>query len=166
MTVEAKRARKTPSRQESQASRRFFDNRNCPCAYSDPILIACPKCQSPGVFRLRRGDAEQRRWKARRFFGCETRGHSFDWKPGAVIHSINNWDKILPLVLQTPCCGKNLCALNKAHLEFIEIYAGALIRERSGAANASLASRLPQWIKSAKNREVVLKAVAKLKQLL
>ena len=143
---------------------RFFDDRLCLCAYSDPILIACPKCKQGGSLRLRKEDSEQRNWQARRFFGCDNCGHSFNWKPRLVIHSVANWDEVLPLLLQTSCCGRKLWAFNEKHLQFIEEYASALVRERIGPANASLASRLPQWIKSAKNRESVLKAVRKLKR--
>jgi len=143
---------------------RFLDDRLCLCAYSDPILIACPKCKHAGSLRLRNEDYEKRKWQARRFFGCEECGHSFNWKSRLVIHSVANWNEVLPLLLQTPCCARTLWAFNERHLRFIEQYASALVRERIGSANASLASRLPQWIKSAKNREAVLKAVRKLKR--
>jgi hypothetical protein len=145
---------------------RFFDDRKCLCAYSDPILIRCPKCKSPGTLRLPKEASVKGRWQARRFFGCEACGHSFIWKPQSVIHSISDWNTVLPLLLQTSCCGKTLWVFNEAHLSFIQDYASALIRERSGSSNASLASRLPQWIKSARNREAVLKAAAKLKRSL
>jgi hypothetical protein len=69
------------------------------------------------------------------------------------------------LSFSRPHVAERLWALNKAHLEFIEIYAGALIRERSGAANARLASPIASVDQIRKDREVVLKAVAKLKQL-
>ena len=161
----AKKNRKRTGK-HSPVRKRFFDNRLCLCTYSDPIIIACPKCKQPGQLRLRKQEHEQRDWQARRFFGCEVCGHSFDWKPRQVIHGTDNWDKVLPLFLQIPCCGRNLWAFNEKHLGFIEDYASAQIRERIGSANASLASRLPQWIKSAENRGTVLKAVRTLRRSL
>ena len=152
--------------QQTAAQPRFFDNRDCLCVYSDPILILCPICQKPGSLELRKVDRDKRRWQAQRFFGCHTCGHSFVWKPPLVIHSVRDWDKVLPLLLQTKCCSKNLWAFNAAHLEFIERYSQAFIRERTSSSNASLASRLPQWIKAAKNRDSILKAMKKLKRTL
>lgn len=61
-------------------------------------------------------------------------------------------------------CGRDLLwAYNQAHLRYIEDYVCAELRERRPNSNGSLASRMPRWIKSAKNRALVLKAVASLK---
>ena len=59
--------------------------------------------------------------------------------------------------------GENvLWAYNYEHLEFIELYVQAKLRERIPNHNSSLASRLPKWIKDKKNREPILKAIKKL----
>jgi hypothetical protein len=77
----------------------------------------------------------------------------------------------LPLWLQTPCCGDTLWAYNLAHLEFLDSLVGAELRGRgalggrSGWRNGSLASRLPRWLKAAKNRDEVLRGIAKLREL-
>ncbi len=65
----------------------------------------------------------------------------------------------LELLLQAPCKGHTLWAYNPRHLEFIAEYVAATIRERTPNFNATLASRLPDWIKVAKNRPAVLRAV-------
>lgn len=74
----------------------------------------------------------------------------------------------LPLWLQMPCNGHTLWAYNLKHLSFIEAYVTATDRRRSkdeyGWSNRSLASRLPQWIRSSKNRDAILKAIQSLKQ--
>lgn len=74
-----------------------------------------------------------------------------------------DWYFRLPLWLQIECCGETLWAYNEKHLEFIERYVAAKLRVRTPNTNKSLASRLPQWIKSAKNRNEVLRACEKLK---
>jgi len=74
-----------------------------------------------------------------------------------------DWYFRLPLWLEMKCCGEVLWAYNLSHLEFIEDYVGALLRNRKPCINASLASRLPKWIKEAKNREPILKCIKKLK---
>ncbi|MEM7260662.1 MAG: hypothetical protein AAF488_01635 [Planctomycetota bacterium] len=72
----------------------------------------------------------------------------------------------LPLWLQTRCAGEVLWAYNAEHLEFLNSYVGAELREREPNANATLASRLPSWIKRAKNRPKVLRALRRLESKL
>src|SRR3546814_16538385 len=54
-----------------------------------------------------------------------------------------------------------LWAYNLAHLTVMEQYIASRQRERNGLPlkNKSLASRLPQWMKDAKNRELLLKLI-------
>jgi hypothetical protein len=73
------------------------------------------------------------------------------------------------LWLSAPCCGESLWAFNPRHLDWIESYVRATLRERgrdpeSGWSNQSLASRLPRWMKHAANRDAVLKAVARIRR--
>ena len=61
------------------------------------------------------------------------------------------------------CCGEILWAANLEHLNFIEEYVAAKLRERKPNVNKSLASRLPTWIKEKSNRDKILKAIKKFK---
>lgn len=72
----------------------------------------------------------------------------------------------LPLWLQTPCCGHVLWAYNADHLDFLEGYIAATIRERQGGKgnHHGIAVRLPRWMKLAKHRPELLKAIQKLQQ--
>lgn len=70
------------------------------------------------------------------------------------------------LWLKTGCCSNTLWAYNKEHLDFLENYVRASIREQLPNINQSLVSRLPTWIKSGKNRESVLKCINNLKRKL
>ena len=72
----------------------------------------------------------------------------------------------LPLWLRTACRGETLWARNESHLDFLEAYVGADLRERRPYFNHSLASRLPGWIKDAHARDDVLRAIAKLRATL
>ena len=71
----------------------------------------------------------------------------------------------LELWLQTPFAGHVLWAYDEVHLDFLERYVAAGVREQ-GPGNSSLASRLPGWIKAAKNRDVVQDALARLRATL
>ncbi len=69
----------------------------------------------------------------------------------------------LPLFLQTPCRFGKIWAYNQDHLTELQAYVSATLRERtSSAGNSSMISRLPDWIKSAKNRAMISKKLAKL----
>ena len=72
----------------------------------------------------------------------------------------------LPLWLQIPCCGEILWAYNPAHLDFLEGYVGAALRERVPRKNSSHVSAMPLWIKRAANREAVLAGLGKLREML
>jgi hypothetical protein len=67
----------------------------------------------------------------------------------------------LPLWLCTDVRGQQLWAYNRDHLAFLEAYLRAAVRQRAPNWNASLASRLPQWMKSASMRQDVLKAITR-----
>jgi DNA-directed RNA polymerase subunit RPC12/RpoP len=69
----------------------------------------------------------------------------------------------LPLWLQMRCCGEVLWARNPSHLDFLENYVVARLRERAPNQNGSTVSRLPKWMKSAKHREELAAAIARLR---
>lgn len=69
----------------------------------------------------------------------------------------------LPLFLTSDVSGNALWAYNLVHLAEIEAYVTAVIRERQPNRNASFASRLPAWVKSAKNRAAVQKACKRMR---
>jgi len=145
---------------------RCYDTRDCLCTFSDPILVRCSRCGHPGSLLLTAKDRESRRWQSKRRFACEKCAYTFEWTPRTIVHGVRDWNKRLPLLLEIPCCGEVLWAFNEAHLNFINRYVSALLRERIGNINSSLASRLPQWINSAKNRGAVLRGVGRLQRLL
>lgn len=72
----------------------------------------------------------------------------------------------LPLWLSTNV-GENLFwAYNYEHLHFIKDFVSAKLRERNieNMSNKSLGSRLPKWITSHKNRDLILKTIEKLEK--
>lgn len=75
-----------------------------------------------------------------------------------------DWYFHRPLWLQTPCCGHILWAYNVEHLDFLERYVRAELRVDGPLRR--LTSRLPTWIKQAKNREEILHGCAMLREIL
>jgi hypothetical protein len=72
----------------------------------------------------------------------------------------------LPLWYQKEFDGKIFWAYNFDHIDYLERYIGADLRERNSKMNvsSSLVARLPQFVKAAKNREKLLKILKKWKE--
>lgn len=68
----------------------------------------------------------------------------------------------LPLLLQAPTRAGLVWAYNGRHLQTLAGFASAPLRERRGAGNRSLFSRLPVWMKLARHRPLLLRAVQRL----
>ena len=60
--------------------------------------------------------------------------------------------------------GREVWAFNHAHLQALKAYVGARLRERACNHNRSHFMRLPAWIKSAKQRDGVLAAIARIER--
>ncbi len=76
-----------------------------------------------------------------------------------------------PLWLRTRCAGRTLWAFNAAHVDYLEQFVTAKLREHhpsptTGWRNRSLAGRLPRWVQSARNRDVVRNGIARLRRKL
>jgi hypothetical protein len=71
----------------------------------------------------------------------------------------------LPLWLTTDCRGHVLWAYNIAHLDLLEAFVSAQLRERGPILGSmSLVERLHAWIKDAKNRDDVIRAIHRLRR--
>lgn len=153
---------------------RFEDERDQRFSISEPIsndptLVVCPKCSGMAKILMSEKQPESGSTVKLICGSCgfnkkiETKSRSFDW------HSEDPTDGFFgyALWLKTPCCGHSLWAFNMRHLDLLEAYVSAELRERKrdayGYTNSSVASRLPKWIKSAKNRDKLLSAIVKLR---
>jgi uncharacterized protein YlaI len=161
--VRVKKAR--PQQRFRDDGRSLFDG-------LDDIRVKCPKCGAAG--RIARIDTAPARTKALAFaprrFQCSACSHRVEWRGNAVmIGGAHDPYLRLPLQLQTRTRHGVLYAYNAAHLDWIEAFVAAPLRERRidrGMANRSIASRLPTWIKAAKNRDDVLRALGRLRRCL
>jgi hypothetical protein len=148
---------------------RAKDSRQPLAEFMDEILLVCPRCAGPAVSK--RLDPAARDTAAPRRLVCRRCGHLRESRAPAIagLARLGHDDYFrLPLWLATPCCGELLWAFNARHLEALDAFARADLRERrrdpaQGWSNQSFASRLPKWIKAAKNRSEVEKALARLR---
>ena len=149
---------------------RFTDPRLTLDAFRDEVLVRCPRCNACATVRL--ADPTRTDLFAPRRFSCLACGATKDWAGKEIGSSgespVDDFFHY-PLWLQIPCCGHTLWAYNLRHLDFLEAFVAAKLRERqpdeqAGWSNRSLFSRLPRWMRSRKNREVILKSIEKLRQ--
>ena len=150
---------------------RFRDTGQHLGQYADRFLVRCPRCARCAVVApLPR---ESRRAPVRARVVCDACGYAKDApQPTTGGADAVDWYFHLPLWLQAPCCGEVLWALNEQHLAFLEDYVRATLREdirpdqvsAIAIRNQTMASRLPGWIQSARNRDEILRCIDKLKK--
>jgi hypothetical protein len=153
---------------------RFLDRGTRIYDFYDEFLVVCPKCA--GLAKVVIDEAEfaklptrklekyRNQFYAPRRLVCLRCLHRDLWKGNQILTGASvDWYFRLPLWLQISCGGEVLWAYNRKHLELLENYVGAKLRERTAKGRSSFLSRLPQWIKSAKNRDEILRAIDKLK---
>ncbi len=154
-------------------NRRFRDTGQTLWNFRDEILVRCPACdRCAKVVAAERDEDQPVRVHARRRVVCQHCGYANDG--GNILSSIRMQDAHdphyqQPLWLQMSCCGETLWAYNEKHLDFLESYVTAKLRETAPdntVRNSTLASRLPAWIKSAKNRDDILRCIGRLRDKL
>jgi hypothetical protein len=147
-------------------------------SFTDEFWVVCPRCSKRALVR-RSSETRPARLAcvscgASRSWVSATRGvltssRASQWPRGqyAVGDAADPYFH-LPLWLKISCGNEMLWAYNERHLSFLDEYVRAENRRRTptvpgGPRNALLESRLPRWMKLARNRQAVLTAIAKLR---
>lgn len=171
--VKAAALPKTRQRKSGKPSpkgqRRFFDA-GTKFNYSDEALVNCPKCG--GVGRTGYVGASGKSPPTRQFT-CSRCSHRIVSPDGGQAYGRRSdpHDPYLRLRLHLQVRTRHgvLFAYNEAHLDAMEGFIAAELRERRrdefGWRKSSMA-RLPAWVKAAKNREDVLRALARIRRRL
>ncbi|PNG23401.1 hypothetical protein C1J00_04140 [Streptomyces cahuitamycinicus] len=155
---------------------RFRDARHTKYDFLDHVLVRCPKCAGTAhvapMAPVAGGGALS--VFTRRRLVCRACGLSRDAVGGRLCLYRGRGEAKdpyfgLPLWLQTEMRHGWLWAYNPEHLELIRQFVQAPLRERApfdGQVRMTLVARLPTWIKSAKNREEVLRAIDRIRSSL
>ncbi len=140
-------------------------------AFMDEVDVRCPDCDKParvmasGQVRFTCLNCGKNRiWSGNQ--GIQLRGNLPGFDDVVRIGTASDPYFGYPLRFQESCCGNVLWAFNRKHLEYYRDFIGEKLRERQvnehGWSNQSLASRLPQWMTSSKNRESVVRCIEKM----
>ena len=140
--------------------------------YFNRVLVRCPRCDARAtILNIEPAGTSDDRPDGTYRLQCESCTHHADVVPSpGVFANVNNRlvDPFFraPLFLQLDTRLGTVFAYNEQHLDWLERFVSADLRERThleGRANISMASRLPRWMKLAKNRDDVLRAIEKLR---
>ncbi|MFG2304513.1 hypothetical protein [Actinacidiphila glaucinigra] len=157
---------------------RFRDQRERKYRYDflDEVLVRCPRCDgcaavTPHPGPLSDGEATTSGTQnLHRRLRCKECGFFKDQiVDSAVVGAPIDPYFQRPVWLQADCSGHVLWAYNVRHLDLLDAYVAAKLRERGEVmpgAPASLVERLPTWLKAAKNRTEILRTIKRLRSTL
>lgn len=111
-----------------------------------------------------------RKFNKNKTIRCQACGQDQQTKLRLLKTNLQGFDSYfaMPLLLTANFKGHLFWAYNDEHLAELKAFIGADLRERHhliGGHNGSMISRLPLWIKSAKNRDELLKLIEKLEKI-
>jgi hypothetical protein len=135
------------------------------------VQVVCPACQGRAEVAPWLGGQPRSPYSIRwpRRLACRACGHVRNW-PDEAEHTISCWGGPVdpyfrqPLWLRADCCGsQTLWAFNERHLDILERYVSARLRERGEHPGMTMLARLPAWLKSAKHRAEILRVIGRLR---
>jgi len=128
-----------------------------------PILVACEKCGKCATLREFVFPRKPKNMVFR-LGACSCLHCGHQWMAPAGDHFFTKG----PLWLKTPCHKNVLWILNRPHLDFMEQFIAADLREERMPEMSSrrLSSALPRWLISGKNRDDVVRCLKKLREKL
>lgn len=130
-----------------------------------PLNAGCAQCG----FKLKDQERYVPKYQSKMKVRCPGCGHEQFYKTHWQLTYANNAQATDPFLglqlwLQIPIDANILWAYNHEHLSFLKNYVGAKLREEDIVSKYSLRQKLPNFIKLAKNRERILKAIEKLEK--
>jgi hypothetical protein len=137
------------------------------------ILVHCPRCDGrASVLPVSRtADDRPTAWTRRSVtcLACSYTAHVPRSENGRMTIRLGGCGDAyfgLPLWLSTECRGRVLWAYNAAHLDLLEAFVSAKLRERDAVPGSmSMIARLPAWVKDAKHRGDVMRAIQRLRAM-
>ncbi|MEX0995668.1 MAG: hypothetical protein WDZ45_01310 [Flavobacteriaceae bacterium] len=145
-------------------STRFQDQNHRLCDFEKKVWVKCPQCTKQAIALLREDDKEVR-------LHCKHCGYSkqksmlVQYKEGkyAELKQAAHAYFEVELWFKAPFKNEVFWAYNPAHLEYLEQYISAKLREHKDRTHFTLLEKLPRFYHEAKNREGLLKIIKKLK---
>lgn len=145
-------------------NQRFLDENKTIAEFQTEVLVYCPACDAKAIAKT-----DQTKKSARLF--CTTCGYNKEISTQITVSGITGNLIIAAhsyfdarLWLQHPFKKELFLAYNYAHLDYLEHYIAATLREHHDRTHFTLLEKLPKFYHEAKNREPLLKIIRKLKE--
>lgn len=145
----------------------FNEDRLTRWDFADEFVVICPRCRLQARVKAKQPTTDPTTLYQLLCPDCGL-NQSKTASPAWHCHADRDWVFGLPLYYTICTAQGQLCAFNEAHLQYIEDFVSAKNRLRRqdthGWANQSQISRLPKWVKLAKNRALILARIRKLRR--
>jgi uncharacterized Zn finger protein (UPF0148 family) len=142
-------------------SNRFQDENLLLSHFYQEVWVVCPSCAKRAMAKVNFEN------KMARLF-CPKCGYNKEAttaiKNGTIKTAANHYFQV-ELWLKAPFRNEAFWAYNDKHLEYLERYILATLREHKDRSGFTLLEKLPKFYHEAKNREALLKIIAKLKTI-
>lgn len=142
---------------------RFQDDNKTISEFQKEVLVVCPRCES-------RASAKVDHTVKLALLLCDNCGYNKQMPTEvSVFGHKGNWQMSAnayfdaELWLTTPFKNEVFWAYNIAHLEYLEKYISATLREHKDRTHFTLLEKLPRFYHESKNRESLLKVIQKLR---
>jgi Zn ribbon nucleic-acid-binding protein len=139
---------------------RFQDENLLLSDFYKEVWVVCPSCAKKAMATV------NYETKIARLF-CTNCGYNkeatTEIKIGTIKAAANHYFQA-ELWLQAPFKNEIFWAYNDKHLEYLERYIAATIREHKDRTGFTLLEKLPKFYHEAKNREALLKIISKLQR--
>ena len=137
------------------STNRFQDENLTLSNFNQEVWVVCPSCSKKAITKVN-FDA-----KTARLF-CINCGFNKETSTKCIEASANYYFHA-ELWLKAPFKNDIFFACNDKHLEYLERYISAALREHKDRTHFTLLEKLPKFYHEAKNRVALLKIIAKLK---
>lgn len=142
---------------------RFQDENFRLTHFENEVLVECPICKKKAVAKTNTETKKVRLY-------CENCSYNKEIVAEATVFGITgNWKMAAhhffgaELWLQYPFKNDVFWSYNEEHLEYLEQYISASLREHKDRSHFTLLEKLPKFYHEAKNRDALLKIIKKLK---
>lgn len=143
---------------------RFTDQHKRLTDFQNEVWVYCPQCQKQSIARLL-PEAKNAR------LACVHCGFHKEFSTVVSDESGSSYEIIqaahmyfdAALWFSAPFKNEVIWAYNPKHLEYIEMYISAKLREQKDRTHFTLLEKLPKFYHEARNRDALLKIIGKLK---
>jgi transcription elongation factor Elf1 len=136
---------------------RFQDENLIRSDFYKEVWVVCPSCGKKAIAKV---NFEA---KTARLF-CTSCSYNKETSTAYVETAANYYFDHAELWLKASFRNEIFWSFNDKHLEYLERYIGAALREHKDRTHFTLLEKLPKFYHEAKNREGLLKIIAKLKR--